>query len=73
MNTLRRQECYTVEDIYNLPEGERAELIDGQIFYMTAPGTIHQRLVHFFDRTIGNNIQSRNGGCEVFPSPFAVF
>lgn len=73
MDALRKEESYTVEDIYNLPDGERAELIDGQIFYMAAPGTTHQRLLHFFDRTIGNYIQSRNGSCEVFPSPFAVF
>ena len=31
---LPQYEEYTVEDIYNLPEGTRAELIDGQIYYM---------------------------------------
>ena len=25
---------YTIEDIYNLPEGQRAELIDGQFYNM---------------------------------------
>ena len=25
---------YTINDIYALPEGQRAELIDGQIYYM---------------------------------------
>ena len=29
---------YTEEDYYNLPETVRAELIDGQIYYMAAPG-----------------------------------
>lgn len=28
---------YTIEDIYALPDGERAELIDGQIYYMAPP------------------------------------
>ena len=27
-----KEDIYTIEDIYNLPEGERAELIDGQIY-----------------------------------------
>lgn len=73
MSALEKEEIYTVEDIYALPEGERAELIDGQIYDMTPPGTRHQRLVHFFDWTIGNYIQGNHGTCEVFPAPFAVF
>ena len=28
---LPQSETYTVEDIYALPEGQRAELIDGRI------------------------------------------
>lgn len=73
MDSSRKEMVYTVEDIYALPDGERAELIDGKIYYMAPPNTIHQRLVHFFDREIGNYIQSRHGECEVFPAPFAVF
>lgn len=73
MNTLRKENICTVEDIYALPDGERAELIDGKIYYITPPNTRHQRLVHFFDREIGNYILSKNGECEVFPAPFAVF
>ena len=45
---------YTIEDIYNLPDGQRAELIDGELYMMATPGRIHQKLVHFFDWTIGN-------------------
>ena len=73
MDVLRKEEVYTIEDIYALPNGERAELIDGKIYYMAPPNTKHQRLVHFFDREIGNYIQSKHGECEVFPAPFAVF
>lgn len=68
-----RNEIYTIKDIYELPDGERAELIDGKIYYMAPPSTKHQRLVHFFDREIGNYIQNHKGECEVFPAPFAVF
>ena len=73
MDALKKEEVYTIEDIYALPNGERAELIDGKIYYMAPPNTKHQRLVHFFDREIGNYIQVKNGECEVFPAPFAVF
>ena len=73
MDVVRTLESYTIDDIYALPDGERAELIDGKIYYMAPPGTKHQRLVHFFDREIGNYIQSKKGECEVFPAPFAVF
>ena len=73
MDALRKEKEYTVEDIYALPDGERAELIDGRIYYMAPPSTNHQRLVHFFDREIGNYIQAQNGECEVFPALFAVF
>lgn len=64
---------YTIEDIYALPDGVRAELIDGQIYYMAPPNTNHQRILHHLDRTIGNYIQAKGGSCEVFPAPFAVF
>ena len=73
MDALKKEEIYTIEDIYTLPDGERAELIDGKIYYMAPPNTNHQRLVHLFDREIGNYIQSHEGECEVFPAPFAVF
>ena len=35
---------YTEEDYYNLPENIRAELIDGQFYYMSAPSRIHQKI-----------------------------
>ena len=41
---LAMRRDFTVEDIENLPEGVRAELIDGQMFYFAAPKIIHQEL-----------------------------
>ncbi len=73
MDAFRKEEIYTIDDIYALPDGERAELIDGKIYHMAPPNTKHQRLVHFFDREIGNYIQNHKGECEVFPAPFVVF
>ena len=37
----------TVKDIFSLPDGERAELIDGQVYYMAPPSTVHQRILSF--------------------------
>lgn len=34
---LAQEKLYTIDDIYALPDGERAELIDGQIYYMAPP------------------------------------
>ncbi len=71
--TLVQEKLYTIDDIYALPDGERAELIDGALYMMSPPGTTHQRIVSFLNRTIGIYIQEQNGDCEVFPAPFAVF
>lgn len=68
-----KQKTYTIDDIYNLPNGERAELIDGQIYYMAPPTRTHQRLVLSLSRKIADYIDSNNGICEVNVSPFAVF
>ena len=32
MDVARKLETYTIDDIYALPDGERAEIIDGQIY-----------------------------------------
>ena len=34
---LLEEKVYTIDDIYALPEGERAELIDGHIYYTAPP------------------------------------
>ena len=40
MNTAvaKQLDDYSIEDIYNLPEGQRAELIDGELYMMATPG-----------------------------------
>ena len=63
----------TVDDIYNLPEGERAELIDGKLYMMAPPSRIHQKLIMELSATIRDYIKKNDGSCEVYPAPFAVF
>ena len=73
MNALKKEDIYTINDIYTLPDGERAELIDGKIYYMAPPGRTHQRLLFSLSRKIADHIDSENGDCEVNIAPFAVF
>ena len=68
MNVIKKEENYTIEDIYALPEGERAELLDGRIYYMAPPNTKHQRLVNYISTEINLYIRNNNGSCEVFPA-----
>lgn len=70
---LPQEKIYTIEDIYALPEGQRAELIDGRIYNMAPPNTIHQKISWKLHQTIGNYISSRHGNCDVYAAPFAVF
>ena len=69
---LAHANIYTEEDYYNLPETVRAELIDGQIYYMAAPSRIHQKILNFLNTEINIYIRSKDGSCEVYPAPFAV-
>ena len=71
--SLLQREDYTVEDIYALPEGTRAELIDGQIYYMAPLGRRHQNLLFSISRVIADYIDQKGGSCEVDIAPFAVF
>ncbi|MGN0391640.1 Uma2 family endonuclease [Bariatricus sp. HCP28S3_C2] len=70
---LLREQVYTIDDIYALPEGERAELIGGRIFYMAPPGRMHQKIVFAIGRKIADYIDCHGGKCEVDLAPFAVF
>ena len=75
MNTAvaKQLDYYTIEDIYNLPDGQRAELIDGELYMMATPSRVHQELVSDFTYLIKDYIKNNNGDCKVYPAPFAVF
>ena len=64
---------YTIQDIEALPQDVRAELIDGQIYYMSAPAWIHQKIVVEILFVIKSHIKSNHGTCEVCPAPFGVY
>ena len=70
---LKESRIYTIEDIYSLPEGTRAELIDGELYMMAPPKRIHQQITMRLSAAIYNHIKSKSGPCDVYPAPFAVF
>ena len=64
---------YTVADIEALPEGERAELINGEMFMMASPTLTHQELLGELYWLIKTYIKQNKGKCRVLPAPFAVY
>ena len=51
---VAQEKLYTIDDIYSLPEGSRAELIDGQIYYIAPPKLYSgkKRLLRGFSRSL---------------------
>lgn len=73
LSRISLETIYTIDDIYALPDGERAELIDGQIYYMAPPSRRHQDITGELFGTIREYIKSNNGSCRPYLAPFAVF
>lgn len=69
---LPREHIYTSEDYWSLPDGQRAELIDGQLYAMAPPNYLHQKISFALARKIADHIDANKGACEVIPAPFAV-
>ena len=63
-------EFYTYEDYLTWSDEERCELIHGQVYNMTAPSTLHQRVSMELCIQLGQHF--RNTGCQVFAAPFDV-
>ena len=70
---LTENRAYTIKDIYNLPDGTRAEQNDGQIFNMAPPSRKHQRIVTEMATAENAYIKKNRGIFEVNVAPFAVF
>lgn len=64
---------YTTADIEALPDGERAELIDGEMFIMESPSRTHQKILGELYVQIYLYIKGNEGPCEVFLAPFGIY
>ncbi len=58
------ERIYTIDDIYELPEGQRAELIDGKMFMMAPPSRTHQQIISELNYRITDYIKKKHGGCD---------
>ena len=73
LTMLKGGKGYTIADIEALPEGERAELIDGEMFRMEAPTRQHQDILVEMFANIKLYIRKKGGNCKIYPAPFAVY
>ena len=62
---LLKDNHYTSKDYWSLPEGERAELIDGKFYAMALPGRIHQEIVSGLHYLLRKYIADHHGSCRV--------
>ena len=64
-------ERYTFADVLTWPDGERAELIDGEVILMApAPSRGHQEISGEVFRQLANYLEGKK--CKVYHAPFDV-
>ena len=71
----RRQGSYTIDDYYSLPGDVRAELIDGELYNLSAPTTTHQIVVQSIFTALFNYMMSLDKSerkCSPYISPIDV-
>ena len=68
----RKQGEYTLDDYYALPDERRVELIDGVIYDMAAPTSIHQIIAFELAKEFSAYIEKNNGKCISMISPLDV-
>lgn len=70
---LDTTKLYTTKDIMALPDGVRAELIDGVIYYMATPNHTHQALLAELSYAFLHYQKESGKKCETLFAPYAVF
>ena len=70
--SLPSNTTYTADDYWNLPDGERAELINGQLYALASPSRMHQKLIIELTFYFQQYIKSNNGDCEIYAAHFDV-
>lgn len=68
----KKQGMYTVKDYYELSKDERLELIDGVLYNMSSPSSIHQVLTGKIFNKLENYIMEKKGKCIPIISPMDV-
>ncbi len=69
---VKQQGEYTLEDYYAIPDERRVELIDGVIYDMASPSSVHQDLVTEIALILRGFVKKHKGKCKVYASPLDV-
>lgn len=72
MPALQQQQFTTLEQYEALPEDIRAEVFDGQIYYMASPSQNHQTISTELTTILNTYVRNKQGSCRVFHAPFDV-
>lgn len=64
---------HTIEDIFSLPDGARAELVHGQLIMMAPPSRQHQDIAGRLYAAILQHINDKHGNCRPYMASFAIF
>lgn len=73
MSVLQPQPVLTTLEEYEaLPEDVRAEVFEGQIYYMASPSQVHQMISVELSAILNIYLKSKKGPCRVFHAPFDV-
>ncbi len=70
MGSPDKKEVYTYDDYLNWTDDQRIELIDGQIYLMAPPSTMHQRVLREIFTIFSVYLKGKK--CEAFCAPFGV-
>lgn len=70
--TTKRQGEYTLEDYDQIPDERRVELIDGVIYDMSAPASVHQLLIGLLYAKLLAYVTAEKGRCLPIVSPVDV-
>ena len=64
---------YTIQDVYDLPDGERAELVNGHLYMMAPPLPYHERICHQLGVELELHIREKKLPCEVLTSNVGIY
>lgn len=68
----KRQGMYDLNDYYAIPDDTRVELIDGVIYDMTAPTSVHQIIEGYIYSKLLQHVLEKGGKCLPMISPLDV-
>lgn len=69
----KKQGEYTVDDYCQLPDDQRAELIDGIIYDLASPTGIHQMIITNLWQNLNKYIRDNKGSCLAGIAPYDVY